>query len=74
MPFSREDKILIKYYHSKGYGRRRIRKIFPEKEWTDGGLNSLLKKIKKTNSIERKTGSGRPKSSCTDDIYIYKKK
>ena len=67
MPFSREDKILIKHYHSKGYGRRRIQKMFPEKQWSDGGLNSLLKRIQQTNSIERKKGSGRPKSSCTQE-------
>ena len=67
MPFSREDKILIKHYHSKGYGRRKIRKMFPEKQWTDGGLNSLLKRIKKKNSIERKSGSGLPRSICTED-------
>ena len=41
--------------------------MFPEKQWSDGGLNSLLKRIKQTNSIERKQGSGRPKSSCTQE-------
>ena len=24
MPFSKDDKIIIQHYHSKGYGRRRI--------------------------------------------------
>ena len=67
MPFSKEDKILIRHYRQKGYGRRKILKMFPDKNWTDGGLNSLLMRIDRTNTIERKKGSGRPVSACTDE-------
>ena len=45
MPFSKEDKTLIKHYRLKNnYGQRRVLTEFPEKNWTEGGLENLVKK------------------------------
>ena len=45
MPFSKEDKTLIKHYHLKtNYGRQRVLAEFPEKNWTEGGFENLGKK------------------------------
>jgi len=44
MPFSEEDKALIKnLYLFKGYASRRLLAEFPEKNWTRGGLESCRK-------------------------------
>jgi len=43
MVISKEDKILIKsLYETKGYGMRKLLKQFPQKNWTKGGLHSLI--------------------------------
>ena len=55
MPFTDEDKVLIKHYRlTKGYGRKKLLKEFPEKNWSKTGLQKLLKKIGKTGDIKRK--------------------
>ena len=67
MPFTDEDKVLIKHYRlTKGYGRKKLLKEFPEKNWSKTGLQKLLKKIGKTGDIKRKQGSGRPRTSRLD--------
>src|SRR5215469_8642999 len=68
MPFSYEDKCAIKLLRqNKGYSARKLLKEFPTKEWTLGGLNKLLKKIDVTGSVDRKFGSGRPRTVRTDE-------
>jgi len=68
MPFSEEDKIIIKHYHlEKGYGRRRLLSEFPDKGWTLGGLDTFIKKLDETGSAERQKGSGRPRSVRTEE-------
>lgn len=68
MPFTEEDKILIKHYRmDKKYGRIKLLKEFPHKGWTLGGLGTLLKTIDKTGSIRRKAGSGRPKTARNEN-------
>ena len=63
MPYTYEDKVLIKHYSlDKGYGAKRILKEFPQKNWTKGGLDKLLRKLKETGNLERQEGSGRPKT------------
>jgi len=57
MPFSEEDKALLKIHLSKGYGAE-----FPMNNWTKAGLDKPLKKLKETGSTDRKRGSGRPKT------------
>jgi len=37
------------------------------KNWTKGGLDTLLKKLEGTGSTEQKRGSGRPKMARTED-------
>ena len=62
MSFSNEDKVIIKHYRlEKGYGKKRLLKEFSDCQWSESGLRNLLKKIDTTGSIERSTGSGRPR-------------
>jgi len=66
MPFTEEDKLLIKGLRTfKHYGARRLRKEFPTKQWSQAGLNKLLKKIDTTGTVKRCSGSGRPRSVRT---------
>ena len=63
MKISEEDAILIKNLHlSKKYGARRLLNEFPDKGWKLGTVDKLLKKIRKTGTIDRQPGSGRPRS------------
>jgi len=61
MVFSEEDEILIKkLYVYKGYSARQLTGDFPEKGWKLRSLNYLLKKLRETDSTDRKPRSGRP--------------
>ena len=61
MVFSEEDKILIKnLYVYKGHSSRQLTGDSPEKGWKLKSLNYLLKKLRETDSTNRKPGSGRP--------------
>ena len=63
MVFSEEDKILIKnLYVYKGNSARQLIGEFPEKSWKLRSLNYLLKKLRETDSTNRKPGSGRPRT------------
>ena len=65
---SEEDKIIIMYLRQKlGYGAKRIIKDYPEKNWGLRNVGYLLKKIIETGDIKRREGSGRPKSSRTEN-------
>ena len=65
---SEEDKIIIKYFRQKfGYGAKRIIKDHPEKNWVLHNVGYLLKKIDETGDVKRREGSGRPKSSRTEN-------
>jgi len=51
MPFSEDDKPLIKNLHlCKGYGSGRSLAEFPMKNWMKVWLDTLLKKVKETGS------------------------
>ena len=66
--FSEEDKIIIKYLRQKfGYGAKRIIKDYHEKNWGLRNVGYLLKKIDETGDVKRREGSGRPKSSGTEN-------
>ena len=68
MPFSEEDRQAIKCLRqNKNYSARRLLKEFPNKGWTLGGLNVLIRKIDGTGSIDRRPGSGRKRSARTDE-------
>ena len=42
--------------------RECLMKNFPQKNWSAGGFDFLLRKIDQTNDVARKEGSGREKS------------
>ena len=68
MVFTYEHRVIIKYIRQKfGHGARKIVKDHPEFGWKLWGVQTLLEKIDKTGSIERKEGSGRPKTARTDE-------
>ena len=65
---SEEDKIIIKYLRQKfGYWAKRIIKDHSEKNWGLRNVGYLLKKIDETGDVKRREGSGRPKSSRTEN-------
>jgi len=66
MVLSYEDKVLIKNLQlSKGYGARKLMSEFPYKNWKRSSLDKLLKKLHQTGMVQRKKGSGRPKTAGT---------
>ena len=69
MPFSNEDRIIIKHYRQTyNWGSVKIlRNIGEGKNWTRRGIDFLLKKIDDTGTQERRKGSGRPQSARTDE-------
>lgn len=68
MPLSDGDKATIENcFKEKGWGGRRIVKEFPGKGWNHVTVNRLIAKIRATGSVARKTGSGRPKTVCTEE-------
>jgi len=46
----------------KGYSARQLIGEFPEKGWKLRSLNYLLKKLRKTDSTDQKSGNGRPRT------------
>ena len=68
MVFTNEDRILIKSLHlAKGYGAKKLVNEFPMKNWKVRSVSWLLKKLRETGTTERKQGSGRPRTSRTDE-------
>ena len=51
----------------KGYSSRTLIKEFPQKGWNKNGLDVLLCKIQATAGVDRKPGSGRPRSVRTPE-------
>ena len=51
IPFTTEDKVIIKHYRV-GYSRRQLLREFPDKPWTQGCLDYLLHKIDTTGCID----------------------
>ena len=65
---SEEDKNIINYLRQKfGYGEKRNINNHPEKNWSLRNVGYLLKKIDETGDVKRREGSGRPKSSRTEN-------
>ena len=55
---------MIKHYRfKKKYGRKKLLKEFPKKNWSEIRLRILLNKIDDTGDTKRKQGSGRPRTS-----------
>jgi len=69
MPFSVEDRSPITVLRqNKQYGAETLLKMFPNNNWTLGGLKTLLRKIDATDSVERCSGSGRPSTVRVPDV------
>ena len=69
MTHSVADKHVIKCLRqTKRYSAKQLLKKFPEKQWTLRGLNHLIRKIDIIGDIHRKSGSGRPRCTRTDDV------
>ena len=65
---SEEHKIIIKHLRQKfGYGAKRISKNHHEKNSGLRNVGYLLKKLDESGHIKRREGSGRPKSSRTEN-------
>jgi hypothetical protein len=68
MSFTKEDKILIKVLRKeKFYGAKMLMKEFPNKGWCLSSVSKLLKKIDQTGTVDRKSGSGKKRTSRTTE-------
>jgi len=62
------DKMRIQTLHEQGLGAKAIRAVYPMKNWSLSTLNGICRRINTRGSaVERKRGSGRPKSARTED-------
>jgi transposase len=72
MVFSSADKELIATcFTEKGWRGTKILQEFPGKNWRKNSVDNLIRKIETTGSTERKSGSGRPKTVCTQENVDY---
>ena len=61
-----EDRILIKHLRlEKQWGARRMTNEFPNKAWSIASVSRVINKIDNNRTMERKPGSGRPRSART---------
>ena len=68
---SDEDKILIKSLYLKGYtAKRRLTDEFHEKSWTKRDVNKLFKNVRDTGTVNKRPGSGRPRSSARTEKML----
>ena len=67
MILSDKDKTLIKSLYLKGYTAKQLTDEFPEKRGTKRGVNKLFKKLRDTGTVNRRPGSGRPRSARTEE-------
>jgi len=56
-----------KKLYLKGYTAKRLTDEFPEKTWIKRDVNKLLKKLWDTCTVDRRSGSGRPRSAHTKE-------
>ena len=67
-PFSLEDKLRVQTLREQGLGAKAIRSAYPEKKWPLSTLKKICKRVDRGRSaIERKKGSGRPRTARTAD-------
>ena len=67
MILSDDDKILIESLYLKEYTAKRLTDEFSEKSRTKRGVNKLFKKLRDTGTVNRRPGSGRPRSAGTEE-------
>ena len=66
--FSKEDKIIIQNdYEEKGWSAYKTWKNQSLKNWTYTSVKRLLKRFKDSDTMNRKEGSGRPRSVTTEE-------
>lgn len=65
---SHDDKMRIQTLREQGLGPTLIQKAYPEERWSLGTLKTICERVDKTGSaVERRKGSGRPKSARNDE-------
>ena len=65
-PLTAEDRCLMKYLRlEKGWNALQMMREFSSRKWKKNTLNDLIRKIDKTGSSDRASGSGRPRSART---------
>ena len=71
-PLTTDDKILIRALRlEKGWSALTMMREFPSRKWKKRTLCDLIKRIDETGTIDRKKGSGRPRSArTTSNIQI----
>ena len=68
MVFSKEDKIIIQSdYEEKGWSVYKIWKDHSSKNWTYTSVKRLLNSFKDSGTMNRKEGSGVPRSVATEE-------
>ena len=66
MVFSNEEKAVIKNdFNEKQWSAYRICKEHPTKNWNKVSVQRLLNRFKENGSMDRKSGSGRPRTATT---------
>ena len=66
--FSDSDRAVIEAcFREKGWRGARIVKEFSGTKWSRQSVNRLVEKIEDTSSTSRQSGSGRPRTACTDE-------
>lgn len=68
MVLSNEDKVFIKNLLNRGYKVSEILQHFPVDNFKKSTIYDFAKKFRNTGSIERRHGSGRPRSARTEVI------
>lgn len=69
MVFSANDKAIIEACHKeKGWSAYRICREFPTKRWIRRSVSRLINKIDNTGTTDRKPGSGRPRTSTSEEV------
>ena len=54
-------------HECKGYNARQFITEFPDKGWTKRHINKFLVQLRKFGTVDRRPGSGRPRSARTDE-------
>ena len=66
--FTDEDKAVIRNdYDEKGWNAYNIWKEHPSKGWVESSVRRLIRKYEETGSMDRRPGSGRPRTATTQE-------
>ena len=66
--FSSDDKAVIRNdFEEKGWTPYRIAPEHGAKGWVESSVRRLLDKYQETGSMDRRPGSGRPKTATTEE-------